>query len=230
MSKPVALILGAGGNIGSALAKKFSSAGYGIALTARRVTDGKTSEDYLNVKADLSDPASVPAIFDKVKKELGTPSVVVYNAAALTPPPDPEDPFSLAIEDLERDLRVATISAFAAAKEAVSGFDSLPEGTQRAFIYTGNILNTMVMPVPMVVTLGVGKSAAAYWIGTAAAAFAKKGYRFYYADQRTPEGGPVGTVVDAEAHADFYYELASKDPSDVPWHATFVKGKGYTKF
>jgi len=177
MSRPIALVLGAGGNIGSALAKKFSAAGYGIALTARRITDGKTSDGYLNVKADLSDPGSIPAIFDRVRKELGTPSVVIYNAAAMTPPPDPDNLFSLPVGDLERDLRIATISAFAAAKEAVAGFDTLPEGTQRAFVYTGNILNTTVMPVPALVTLGVGKSASAYWIGTAAGAYAKKGYR-----------------------------------------------------
>jgi hypothetical protein len=35
--------------------------------------------------------------------------------------------------------------------------------------------------------------------------------------------------LDGEASAEFYAELA-KNPADVPWQATFVKGTGYVKF
>jgi hypothetical protein len=35
--------------------------------------------------------------------------------------------------------------------------------------------------------------------------------------------------VDGPAHGDFYAQLVQRD-GDVPWLATFVKGKGYVKF
>jgi hypothetical protein len=54
-------------------------------------------------------------------------------------------------------------------------------------------------------------------------------FRFFYGDQRTPEGGPIGNVVGADAHADFYLKLATEE-TDVPWDATFVEGKGYVDF
>ena len=36
-------------------------------------------------------------------------------------------------------------------------------------------------------------------------------------------------ALDGDAHAEFYAQLAT-GAKDVPWHATFVKGQGYTKF
>jgi hypothetical protein len=55
-------------------------------------------------------------------------------------------------------------------------------------------------------------------------------FRFYYADERTPEGGPVLGNIDAEAHADFYKQLVDDHDSSIPWHATFAKGRGYVNF
>lgn len=53
--------------------------------------------------------------------------------------------------------------------------------------------------------------------------------RFYYVDERTSGGQPVGNKVDGAAHADLYFELAS-DENQREWKQTFVKGKGYVKF
>jgi hypothetical protein len=36
-------------------------------------------------------------------------------------------------------------------------------------------------------------------------------------------------ALDGDAHAEFYAELAAQE-SEIPWHATFVKGKGYVEF
>jgi hypothetical protein len=55
------------------------------------------------------------------------------------------------------------------------------------------------------------------------------GARFHYADERTEEGKPKYAAVDGPAHGEFYAQLAEQK-REVPWHATFVKGKGYTKF
>lgn len=38
-----------------------------------------------------------------------------------------------------------------------------------------------------------------------------------------------GMQLDGPAHGEFYAELAGQE-KEVPWHATFVKDKGYVKF
>ena len=53
--------------------------------------------------------------------------------------------------------------------------------------------------------------------------------RFIYADERHPDGKMKGMDLDGPAHADFYAQLA-KSAEGVPWHATFVKDKGYVSF
>jgi NAD(P)-dependent dehydrogenase (short-subunit alcohol dehydrogenase family) len=169
------LILGAGPNLGAHIAKSFASAGYKVAVASR---SGATSaEGYLSLKADFTKPDSIPSLFDAVKKEYNTaPSIVIYNAAAsLTNPPD--GALSLPVETFVSDGNVNTVSPYVAAQQAVLGWESLPKETKKTFIYTGNHLNQAVIPVPMMMTLGVGKAASAYWIGLADATYADKGYR-----------------------------------------------------
>lgn len=76
---PVALILGAGSNIGNAVVKKLASKGYKVALVARSLDANDSTADRLNISSDLSKTEEVEGIFAKVKEKLGTPSVVVYN-------------------------------------------------------------------------------------------------------------------------------------------------------
>jgi len=38
-----------------------------------------------------------------------------------------------------------------------------------------------------------------------------------------------GMELDGDAHAAFFMQLA-ENRQEIPWHATFVKGKGYVKF
>lgn len=53
--------------------------------------------------------------------------------------------------------------------------------------------------------------------------------RFYYADERKPDGSPGGVNIDGEAHGKLYAELADTQ-SQGEWQQTFVKGEGYKKF
>jgi hypothetical protein len=39
----------------------------------------------------------------------------------------------------------------------------------------------------------------------------------------------MGNNVDGPAHGEFYAQLVQRE-KEVPWLATFVKGKGYVKF
>jgi hypothetical protein len=94
-------------------------------------------------------------------------------AAGVHPVPA-EDPLSLTVDDLNQDMMVNTGSALAAAKKAVAGFDQLHSSTSKAFIYTGNFLNKEVMPFLM--SAGMGKSATAHLLATAASVYGPKGY------------------------------------------------------
>jgi NAD(P)-dependent dehydrogenase (short-subunit alcohol dehydrogenase family) len=76
---PVILILGYGANIGQSVARKFSSQGYKVAVAARSVKEADSTDSQLNIPSDFTKTNEVVNAFDKVKKEFGIPSVVVYN-------------------------------------------------------------------------------------------------------------------------------------------------------
>jgi len=230
MSPNVVLILGAGPRVGASVAEKFASNGYTVVVASRKGSGSKTAEGYLSLHADFTKPDSVPALFDTVKSNFNTfPSVVVYNAAALTPPPDKDTVFSIPSDRVASDLNVNTISPWVAAQQAAIGWATLPAETKKTFIYTGNIQNVSIIPMPMMLDLGMGKAASAYWLGVADMTNTVKGSRFFYADERQVDGKLKGMALDGPAHGEFYAQLADH-LEGLPWHATFVKGKGYVKF
>jgi len=86
MSKPVCALIGVGPGNGTAIARKFSSEGYKIALLSR-------NEDYLKALAhelgetrayayDALDTTAPEKVFGKIKQELGPVDVLVYNAGS----------------------------------------------------------------------------------------------------------------------------------------------------
>ena len=87
----------------------------------------------------------------------------------------PDHALSLPISTFEQDLAVNVTSVYAAAQAAVAGFDELPSGSLKTFIFTGNGLNTK--PIPVLLTLGVGKTAAAHLIWAASLSYKPKGYK-----------------------------------------------------
>lgn len=52
--------------------------------------------------------------------------------------------------------------------------------------------------------------------------------RFFFADERTKDGGPMGKTPDGESHAKVYLSLV-EGKEDLPHYVTFVEGK-YRKF
>lgn len=78
-NSPVALILGAGSNIGQNVGRVFAAKGYKIALAARSLKEEDSTPDQLLIRSDFSDPESVEKVFSTVKSKLGAPGVVVYN-------------------------------------------------------------------------------------------------------------------------------------------------------
>ncbi|KIM98594.1 hypothetical protein OIDMADRAFT_105110 [Oidiodendron maius Zn] len=226
----VVLILGSGPRVGASVAKKFASNGYKVAVASRSGSGTKTAEGYLSLKADFTKPESISALFDAVKTEFkASPSVIVYNAAALTSPPDENSCFSIPAETVVLDLNVNTVSPYVAAQEAVRGWETLPKETKKTFIYTGNAMNVTLVPMPMVMDLGMGKAASAFWVGLADATYSGRGSRFFYADERHVDGNLKGMELDGAAHGEFFAQLANHE-GNIPWLATFVKDKGYVEF
>ncbi|RSL62888.1 hypothetical protein CEP54_005489 [Fusarium duplospermum] len=229
-TNPVLLILGAGPRIGASVAEKFALNGYKVAIASRSGTDSKNEQGILSLKVDLGNPDSIPGIFEAVEAEFqAAPSVIVYNAPAFTYPPDKDSVLSIPAESFVADLNVNTVSPYIAAQQAVAGWGTLPKESKKTFIYTGNILNVSVFPVAMTLDLGVGKSASVYWVKAADILYKARGFRFFYADERTEDGKIIGKDVDGTAHAEFYAQLA-KQEQDIPSQATFIKNKGYVAF
>ncbi|EXJ92922.1 hypothetical protein A1O3_01478 [Capronia epimyces CBS 606.96] len=224
-TSPVILILGAGPNIGHAVARTFASRGYKVALAARSLNEADSTDNQLNIPSDFSNSDDVVKAFDKVKKVFGIPSVVVYNVSASTLTP-PKDPFALPLAAFNRDVAINITSAFVAAQQAASGFAQLPSSASRTFIYTGNILNVAILP--SFLSQGMGKSAGAHMIWAASAAYQDRGYKWYYGDERKADGTAIYRV-NGDEHAKLYWKLA-EDKTQGPWLQTFVKGVGYTDF
>lgn len=118
-SSAVVLILGAGPRIGAAVAERFSSNGYQVALASRSGSGTKNDKGFLSLKADFSQPDTIPSLFKAVKAEFHSPpNIIVYNAGSLTNPPEKEDPLSIAAEDVQKDFVVNTVTPYVAAHEA----------------------------------------------------------------------------------------------------------------
>jgi NAD(P)-dependent dehydrogenase (short-subunit alcohol dehydrogenase family) len=134
---PVAAVVGVGPGLGAALARRFAQ-GYAVAITARntgylqslageiRTTGGQV----LEVPADVGDRAQVEAAFASIRKRLGPPEVLLYNAGSgtwgtvtdITP------------EQYENTWRVNAYGAFLSAKAVVP--DMIARG-RGVILFTG---------------------------------------------------------------------------------------------
>jgi NAD(P)-dependent dehydrogenase (short-subunit alcohol dehydrogenase family) len=80
MSPPVLLVIGAGGNVGLSVLKRFKEQGYKTAAVARTARDSVTSVADRFYTHDLtSPPEKIEEIFKQVQNDLGDPTVVVFN-------------------------------------------------------------------------------------------------------------------------------------------------------
>jgi NAD(P)-dependent dehydrogenase (short-subunit alcohol dehydrogenase family) len=119
----IALVTGAGSGIGRATALALLNDGYAVVLAGRRAealqetiaSAGPAGTRALAVPTDVSDPASVHALFDKTKQEFGRLDLLFNNAGTNVPPAPLED---LAFEQWRRVVDVNLTGAFLCTQEA----------------------------------------------------------------------------------------------------------------
>ncbi|KAK6376217.1 hypothetical protein LTS17_007468 [Exophiala oligosperma] len=231
-STPVLLLLGAGSNLGLSIGTTFSKAGYRVALVARSHEPGLQKNGYFHIRADLGDAGCMPGIFEEVTKNMGIPTVVVYNAVQYKLD-DEKDPFAtLGPETVSRfhsAMAVNGTTPVIAMHHAIEAFRKLPSDTAkgRSFIFTGNILNRAATPNRL--CFGCAKTVCAYGIKMASVMYASEGMRFYYADERTSEGLPVMRDIDGTIAGKVYLDLAEA-PEQRPWNYTYLKDGKYQDF
>jgi NAD(P)-dependent dehydrogenase (short-subunit alcohol dehydrogenase family) len=140
--RPVAVVVGVGAGLGTALARRFAQ-GYAVALVAR----GKEKLDELArelagaggralaVPADVSKPDQIDSAFERVRRELGDVDVLLYNAAMR--------PFGRLMETkpstFETTWRVNAFGAFLWSRAVIPGMLAKGSGV---IVFTGATAGT----------------------------------------------------------------------------------------
>ena len=176
----VCAVVGVGPGVGLAIARRFVSGEFDVALIARRADALKTLATGLGgggVKvqpfpADASDPASLRGALAAIAAQMGPPEVLVYNAAGVTP----GAPSGFDLEQMVRDFRVSVVGALAAAQAVIPAMRAAKRGT---ILFTGG--GFAFEPLPMMASLGVGKAGI-------------RNLAFSLAKELEPDGIHVGTV------------------------------------
>ncbi len=134
----VAVVVGAGPGLGSALARRFAHAGMKIAI-ARRSADKLAplvNELGGNARAyacDATDEAAVRQLFAAASADLGAPALVVFNAGAFVR----KGVLDTTAEEFERCWRVACLGGFLVGREAARSMLARAADHKGTIIFTG---------------------------------------------------------------------------------------------
>lgn len=178
----VAIIAGAGPGVGLAVARRFAQAGFSIGLIARREAPLREASAGWGVPvavaaADLAAPGAVAGAIAALTAALGPATVLVYNAAGVTPGPA----MAQGEEGFARDLALSITGAFAAARAVHPGMRAAGSGTM---LFTGGGLALSPAYGAGVASLTAGKSGL-------------RGFVHALAGELAGEGIHVGTVTIA---------------------------------
>lgn len=124
----VALIVGAGPGLGSALARRCSRAGLATAVAARTLARIEPLAREIGGRAYRCDATSEPDVqhlFGQVGRDLGDPVLVVFNAGAFLPKPVIET----ALDEFEACWRILCLGGFLVGREAARRMASQGRGT-----------------------------------------------------------------------------------------------------
>lgn len=132
----VCVIVGAGEGLGSALAAKFASEGYDIALISRSESGSKAAYDAVkrarsdtNViffSADATVPETIEQALGQVALEMGEIDVLIYNVRSSYAQCEPLD---MTYEAIDVVHKLEVVSAFAAAKSVIPAMRERKRGS-----------------------------------------------------------------------------------------------------
>ncbi len=136
MSQPLCLIIGAGEGLGRALAAKFASEGFDMALVSRNKQSCTAAMDSANAanadakikhfSADVTKPELLEQAIQKIELEMGEIEVLIYNARGSF---ESRTPLEMSYEELEDIYRIEVIGAFAAAKSVLPSMQKRGRGS-----------------------------------------------------------------------------------------------------
>lgn len=118
----IAVVVGVGPGLGSALARRFARAGMSVAVAARHPDRLQSLAEDLSAgsgkshvySCDATDEQDVERLFAEVERNLGTPDLVVFNAGAFVRMGILETP----VEEFERCWRVGCLGGFLVGRAA----------------------------------------------------------------------------------------------------------------
>ena len=117
--KRVCVVAGVGPGNGAAFARRFGAEGYSVALLARSTAFSSevasTLPEARAYECDVADAASVARTYDAIRRELGDPEVLIYNAGSGVWG-TVEDATAA---DFENAWRVNTLGGFLASKQVI---------------------------------------------------------------------------------------------------------------
>ncbi|MBD2231097.1 SDR family NAD(P)-dependent oxidoreductase [Phormidium tenue] len=151
------VIVGMGEGNGMAIARRFASEGFAIVMVARNEdklkgyqatleTEGITAHYFL---ADAGDEAALTAAFAAIQAQLGTPEVLIYNAAV----PRMESVLQTSYDTLVNDFKANVAGAIACVESILPAMQAEQKGT---LLFTGG--GFALYPDPNFVSLSLGKA------------------------------------------------------------------------
>ncbi|MGP3962651.1 SDR family NAD(P)-dependent oxidoreductase [Nonomuraea sp. 3N208] len=193
---PGAVIIGAGPGIGRSVARRFAGEGLPVALVSRTGdTLGLDGPHGVRAyRADCADETALRAALDAAAADLGTPDVVVYNAAIIRP-----DSAGEATVRAHLDAwAVNVVGALIAAAHVAPAMARRGGGT---FIITGG----MPEPKRQYVSLSLGKSGVRTLVALLDQEYGPSGVHV----ATVTVAGPVdpGTAFDPDDIAEHYWDL-----------------------
>lgn len=180
MDKKTIVVVGAGQGLGNHVAEKFAKENFRVVLVARRseALDEYKKEfeakgiEVSTVACDATDAGSVKAAFEKIRVEVGTPDVLVYNVGITTPDAQPLDE-----DEVLRHFKADVLGAFSCIKAVATDEFAEKKG---AILLTGGV--AAVSPFPGYTCLAIDKAAL-------------RGLTLAMHNELEPKGIFVGTVM-----------------------------------
>ncbi len=128
MSKPLCVIAGFAEGLGRALAAKFASCGFDLALISRSKKNSAAAADAIATAngastvrlfcADVTRPETLESTIATIDQEMGEIDLLIYNVRGNFTACEPLD---MSYDALENVYREEVVGAFAAAKAVLSG-------------------------------------------------------------------------------------------------------------